>query len=130
LIVLVNYYQKKRNLLFFNSGVWYKALIFAVIRYMIFSTQFLVLLLFLHKESDILPIVFAIYLTYFFAAFIPMLSFLDWTVKGSVAIWVFKDILPENIVVQAIGLMWIFNFLLPFVVGSIYLYRQSFTIAK
>ncbi len=127
---LLIYIKNKKQYLLFKPSVWRISLIYALIRYLIFSTQLLCLLLYFHKEANILQILPLIYLTYFFSSLIPMFSFLDWTVKGSVAIWVFKDVLNENIVVQSIGLMWIFNFLLPFLLGSLYLYRQSFSSQK
>ena len=129
-ITFLIFFKNKKHYVLFKPSVWRISLIYALIRYLIFSTQFLWLLLYFHKEVAILQILPLIYITYFFSSLIPMFSFLDWTVKGSVAIWIFKGVLNENIVVQSIGLMWIFNFLLPFFLGSIYLYRQRFLSPK
>ena len=128
--LLLIYIKNKKQYLLFKASVWRTSLFYALVRYLIFSTQFLWLLLYFHKEANILQILPLIYITYFFSSLIPMFSFLDWTVKGSVALWVFKNVLPGQIVVQSIGLMWIFNFLLPFLLGSLYLYRQRLLTPK
>jgi hypothetical protein len=53
-----------------------------------------------------------------------MLAFMDWAVKGSVALSVFGFLhLQSDIAVVSVALMWLLNFLLPFVAG-IYLLWQ------
>ena len=118
--------QRQKKRLFFDYQIWGKAIGYSLVRYLIFSTQFFILLQFLQNGINYWQIMPLIYLTYFFSSFIPMMAFLDWTVKGGVALWVFKGVLAQDIIMQSIGLMWIFNFLLPFFAGSVYLYRQRF----
>ena len=107
-----------RNLVINKLHVWSKSFLYAGLKYAVFSTQFLILILFFYPQVNMSFLYSGIFIVYFISALVPMLAFLDWAVKSSVAIWVLAQIgLPESIVFTTVVLMWLTNFLLPFLIG-------------
>lgn len=107
---LINAYPKK---------LIKKALLYSVFRYLVFSHQFYFLVLIFNIELNYLDAMTSIFAMYLIASIIPMLSLFDVVVKGSVAIFIFSlfDV-SESVILAIVLLMWIFNFVLPSIVGS------------
>jgi uncharacterized membrane protein YbhN (UPF0104 family) len=96
-----------------------KVMLFSVLRYLIFSHQFYFLLMIFNIDMNYLDAMMSIYSMYLIASIIPMLSLFDVVVKGSVAILIFSFYqINEASVLAIVLLMWIFNFVLPSIVGS------------
>lgn len=129
--LLRRYIKNPRKLIITQPKLWQKSLSYAGLRYFIFSSQF-VLLLLLFSVPLRAPILYsAVFLTYFVSALIPMLAFLDWAVKGSVAIWIFSWLhISEQVIFKIIALMWTTNFLLPFLAGLILIWRYKIRLKK
>ena len=110
---LVNFISKIPRLLTAKIGLY------SVIRYLIFSHQFYFLLLLFHVDITYPEALFSIFSMYFLASIIPMLSMFDVVIKGSIAIWVFSFFNCNEIsILSVVFVMWIFNFVLPSIVGS------------
>ena len=61
---------------------------------------------------------------YFLASSLPSFQFFDFAVKGSVAVFLFGKLgVNESIVVSITFLMWLFNLVIPVVIGSFYVLR-------
>lgn len=109
-----------------NPKIWSKSMIFSIFRYFVFSLQFLLLLWISVVPAPLHQLYLAIVLTYFFATLVPMLAFLDWAVKGSIAVLIFGILgSQKEIIVYIISLMWCLNFALPFLVGLIWMWQQK-----
>lgn len=110
--------------------IFTKTLMYATIRYLIFSHQLYYLLSLFGVEFhyfDTMRLIFAMYLI---ASIIPSLSLFDWIIKGSVAVFVFQfTTLNELTILSITTLMWLLNFALPSVIGSYFVlnfkYKQS-----
>ena len=101
------------------SSIIVKTSFYSLIRYIIFSHQFYYLLMIFKIDITYPDALFSIFMMYFLASIIPMLSLFDVVIKGSIAIWVFSFFNCEEIVVLSIVLiMWVFNFVIPSIVGS------------
>jgi len=122
LLFLIKIYKKRQSAekLLWSPHLWQIGILFSAIRYLIFSSQFVLLLLFFKINLDLTTLYTAVFMTYFIAAMIPMLAFMDWAVKASVAVGVFSLFhIPQIIIFKIIGLMWLSNFMLAFLVGLI-----------
>lgn len=109
----------KNFILDFSKNTVQKVLLFSVIRFVVFSHQFYFLLLIFNVEISYVPALMSIFTMYLIASLIPMLSLFDVLVKGSVAIVVFSLFqINDASVLALVLLMWIFNFVLPSIVGS------------
>jgi hypothetical protein len=95
--------------------------LYAAVRYLIFSHQFYLFLLFFGVDlsySMAMPIIVSMYLI---SSVIPGFVLFDWLVKGSVAVTLFRLFGVDDIIVLSItASMWVLNFAFPAMIGSFY----------
>ena len=97
----------------------FKNISFSSIRYFIFSFQFYFLLTVFDINVTYIDAMVLISSMYFIASVVPSLSFFDWLIKGSVAVWVFSFYPVNELVMVSITLlMWSLNFAIPAIFGS------------
>jgi hypothetical protein len=90
-------------------------------RYIVFSHQYYFLFLAFDVDLAYLTLMAAVTSVYFLASSLPTFQFLDFAVKGSVAIFFFGILgVNEWIVIFVSTLMWFLNIVLPVVIGSYY----------
>jgi hypothetical protein len=88
-------------------------------RYLVFSHQYYFLFLAFDVDLPYLTLLSAITSIYFLASSLPTFQFLDFAVKGSVAVYFFGLLgVNEWIVVFISTLMWLLNVVIPVVIGS------------
>ena len=93
----------------------------AVSRYFVFSHQYYFLFLAFDVALPYATLMATIAVVYFLASSLPSFQFLDFAVKGSVAVFFFGKLgVNEWIVVFIATLMWFLNVVLPVVIGSYY----------
>lgn len=98
-----------------------KTLAFSLFRYLVFSHQFCFFLRLFHIETDYFTLMSLIFSTYFIASVIPGLAIFDWAIKGSVAVFIFNFIHVNPLTIVSITtFMWLLNFAVPALVGSIF----------
>ena len=103
----------------FSTKSIQKIISFSILRYLIFSHQFYFLLILFSIEINYLDAMMCIFSMYLIASIIPMLSLFDVVIKGSVAILIFSFYqVNKSSVLAIVLLMWIFNFVIPSIVGS------------
>jgi hypothetical protein len=98
-----------------------KNIFLAICRYLIFSHQYYFLFLAFDVHLPYFTLMATIASVYFLASSLPTFQFLDFAVKGSVAVYFFGILgVNEWIVVFIITLMWFLNVVLPVIIGSYY----------
>ena len=91
----------------------------AVCRYLIFSHQYYFLFLAFDVQLPYFTLMATISAVYLLASSLPTFQFLDFAVKGSVALYFFGMLgVNEWIVVFIITIFWFLNIVLPAVIGS------------
>lgn len=101
-----------------------KNIIMATGRYLVFSHQYYFLFLAFDVDLPYLTMMGSIAAVYFLASSLPSFQFLDFAVKGSVAIFFFDKLgINEWIVVFISTLMWFLNIVLPVVIGSYFVLK-------
>ncbi|TGD57671.1 lysylphosphatidylglycerol synthase domain-containing protein [Flavobacterium humi] len=96
-----------------------KNILLGIGRYLAFSHQYYILFLFFGVDSPYFLLMAAITSVYFVASSLPTFQFLDFAVKGSVAVYFFGLMgINEWIVVFISTLMWFLNTVVPSVIGS------------
>ncbi len=102
-------------------GLKMKTIVYALLRYIIFSSLFYLLLNFFGAEIDVseaMPIIFAMYLL---ASVIPTIFIFDVVIRGGIAVWLFSlSGIPEWPVLCTVLAMWLLNFVIPAIWGSFY----------
>ncbi|MCA0933373.1 flippase-like domain-containing protein [Lutimonas saemankumensis] len=116
--------KKVKNFFRIRVQEYQKALTFSVFRYLVFSHQFYLLLIFFGVDISYSVALPTIFLMYFIASAIPGFVLFDWLVKGSVAVTLFGYLGVSEIVILCITTtMWILNFAFPAMIGSVYVIR-------
>lgn len=96
----------------------------AVCRYLVFSHQYFVLFRLFDVDLPYPILMSAITATYFLASSLPTFQFLDFAVKGGVAVYFFGLLgVNEWITVFISTLMWFLNVVLPVCIGSFYVLK-------
>ena len=115
------------------KNIHYKNNILAVCRYLVFSHQYYFLFLAFDVHLPYPTMMATIAVVYFLASSLPSFQFLDFAVKGSVAVFFFGKLgVNEWIVIFISTLMWFLNVVLPVVIGSYYvlMFKVSSEIEK
>ncbi|BFM43288.1 lysylphosphatidylglycerol synthase domain-containing protein [Flavobacterium sp. CFS9] len=98
-----------------------KNIVLGILRYLVFSHQYYFLFLAFDVDLPYFTLIATIAVVYFLASSLPTFQFLDFAVKGSVAIYFFGILgVNEWIVVFISTLMWFLNVVLPVVIGVYY----------
>lgn len=113
------------------KAIHQKNIFLAVCRYLIFSHQYYFLFLAFDVDLPYLTLMATIASVYFLASSLPTFQFLDFAVKGSVAVYFFGILgINEWIVVFISTLMWFLNVVLPVIIGSYYVMNFKTKIAQ
>jgi hypothetical protein len=105
-----------------------KTILYSLLRYIIFSSLFYLLLIFFEAKIDVseaMPIILAMYLL---ASVIPTIFIFDVVIRSGIAVWLFSLAgIPEWPVLCTVLAMWLLNFVIPAVWGSFYvvIHRHS-----
>lgn len=106
------------------KAIHQKNIFLALCRYLVFSHQYYFLFLAFDVDLPYVTLMATIAVVYFLASSLPSFQFLDFAVKGSVAMFFFGKLgVNEWIVVFISTLMWFLNVVLPVVIGSYFVLR-------
>lgn len=130
LVLLIVLFQKKwlarihhtfNDLLKIPVPVLKRTFLYSIIRYLVFSHQFYLILVFFGIDLEYSIAMSVIFSMYLISSVIPGFVLFDWLVKGSVAVSLFSLFgVDEMIVLSITATMWILNFALPAAIGSFY----------
>jgi hypothetical protein len=126
-IVLFSIAQKLMKKLMPNINLTASVAKFSMLRYIVFAHQFYTILVLCDVQLGYTLTMSLIAATYLIASVIPILNLFDVALKGSVAITLFSLFgAPAISVFCATLLMWVFNFVLPAILGSVFFIRSTF----
>lgn len=96
-----------------------KNFVLGMCRYLVFSHQYYFLFLAFDVDLSYTTLMATITTVYFLASVIPSFQFLDFALKGSLAVYFFGILgVNEWVVVFVTTLMWFLNIVLPVIIGS------------
>jgi hypothetical protein len=103
------------------KSIHQKNIFLGICRFLVFSHQYYFLFLAFDVDLPYLIAIATITSVYFLASSLPTFQFLDFAVKGSVAVYFFGILgVNEWIVIFITTLMWFLNVVLPVIIGSYY----------
>lgn len=103
------------------KAIHQKNIVLAICRYLVFSHQYYFLFLAFDVDLPYFTLMATIAAVYFLASSLPSFQFLDFAVKGSVAVFFFGKLgVNEWIVIFISTLMWFLNVVIPVIIGSYY----------
>lgn len=100
-----------------------KNLLMALLRYLCFSHQYLLLYRMFDVDTPYVTLMAGVTAVYFLSSSLPTFQFLDFAVKGSVSVFILSFIgIDEWIVIFISTLIWFLNIVLPVCLGSIFVF--------
>jgi hypothetical protein len=103
------------------KSIHQKNIFLGICRYLVFSHQYYFLFLAFDVDLPYFTLIATISSVYFLASSLPTFQFLDFAVKGSVAVYFFGILgVNEWIVIFISTLMWFLNVVLPVIIGTYY----------
>ena len=94
---------------------------YSIIRYLIFSFQFYYLLYLFGVDITYFNAMIVITTMYLLSSIVPTIFVFDVVVKGSIALYLFNIVGVNDLtILSVITLMWMLNFVLPSVFGSLF----------
>lgn len=122
-IVGRNYYRKIVTVsrMYFKQDI-FVALLLSIGRYIIFSSQFMILLYVFIPELTVLQIFVGICIVYFIVTVIPTSILGEVGIRGSVAMVIFGLFTTQELLVFQVSLLiWLINLVIPTLLGTLYL---------
>ena len=103
-----------------------KLLIISLLRYVVFLSQYYLLLIIFNVDISFFEASIGIILTYFISSAIPTFTFAEIGIRGTIAIF-FLGMFSENTIgiISATALLWIINLAVPAIIGSFIFYRTK-----
>ncbi|GIZ07278.1 hypothetical protein [Flavobacterium sp. UMI-01] len=103
------------------KAIHQRNLLLGLCRYLVFSHQYYFLFLAFNVDLPYCTLMAAVTSVYFLASSLPSFQFLEFAVKGSVALFFFGFLgVNEWIIIFVSTLMWFLNVVLPVLIGSFY----------
>lgn len=105
----------------------FKILLLCLARYTIFSSQYLIVFMWLIPNISFLDVCMLINILFFVQSFLPSLDLLDIGVKSITGLFFFKYVTDQNTaVVACIASIWLINIIIPAILGSYFVFKLNF----
>lgn len=105
----------------------WRVFLFSVTRFVVFTSQYYILIHFLVPELLLFEICMMIFLLFFVQSAIPSLDLLDVGVRSSVATYFFSFITTQDIAIMAATAgVWFINLIIPAILGSGFVLKINF----
>lgn len=103
------------------------ALLYSILRYLIFSSQFLILLHVFEVDINFFQSILSVMLVFFFITLTPTITIAEIGVRGSVALLVFMKFSSNVIgILSSTFLLWVINLIIPAIIGSFFIFSLKF----
>ena len=112
---------------FYNSSELLEVLLYSVARYIVFTTQFFILLQTFTVNISYIDATILISAMLFVVSIIPTIAITEIGVRGAVALFLFGLVSPNVVgILSATFVMWVINLLLPALIGTVFIFTLKF----
>lgn len=102
-------------------------LILSLIRFVIFTSQYVILMNIFLPEMSLLPMILMIFILFFVQSALPTLDIFDFSVRSFVASNLYAYITTQDIAVMAIvSFIWFVNLILPAIIGAVFVLNVNY----
>ncbi|MEP3970143.1 MAG: lysylphosphatidylglycerol synthase domain-containing protein [Nonlabens sp.] len=114
-----------------SKATWFSTLFYSLLRYLVFSSNWLLILLLLDNDSSILIMIRNITIFYLAVSIIPVFQLFDIAIKWTVATYIFTETFHNSeIIIITTTLIWFTNSIVPTVLGCLLLPFQKLKTVK
>lgn len=111
---------------FTTRELWH-VLLLSLARFVIFTSQYIVLMLVFLPNMPFVAMVLMIFILFFIQSAVPSLDIFDFSVRSFVASNLYSYITTQEIAVMAIvSCIWFVNLILPAIVGSVFVFNVNY----
>lgn len=111
----------------FTKSIILKLFSFSIIRYVVFTFQFILLIKIFYADVLSTQLVAGICIYFLLTTILPMISFIEAAIRSAIALFVFSGSnVPEMALVITAVLLWTLNVVLPSIVGYIIILKEKF----
>jgi uncharacterized membrane protein YbhN (UPF0104 family) len=104
-----------------------RILLLSLLRYSIFTTQYILMFLWLIPGLNIKDILMLVPILFFVQSTLPSLDLLDIGIRSVTALFFFKYVTAQNTaVVACIASIWLINIIIPAILGSYFVFKLNF----
>ncbi|MCA5005008.1 lysylphosphatidylglycerol synthase domain-containing protein [Sphingobacterium bovistauri] len=104
-----------------------KVLLLSLIRFIIFTSQYIILMFVILPEIALLPMVMMIFILFFVQSALPTLDIFDFSVRSFVASNLYAYVTTQDIAVMAIvSFIWFINLILPAIIGAFFVLNVNY----
>lgn len=97
------------------------------LRFVIFTSQYILLMVVILPDMDLLPMVMMIFILFFVQSALPTLDIFDFSVRSFVASNLYAYITTQDIAVMAIvSFIWFVNLILPAIIGAFFVLNVNY----
>ncbi|NGM72740.1 hypothetical protein G5B32_05685 [Sphingobacterium sp. SGL-16] len=109
-----------------TNQLW-NVLLLSLIRFIIFTSQYVILMVVILPELSLLPMVMMIFILFFVQSALPTMDIFDFSVRSFVASNLYGYITTQDIAVMAIvSFIWFVNLILPAFIGSVFVLNVNY----
>ncbi len=111
----------------FSSQELLKVLMLSLARFVIFTSQYVLLMLVILPELPVMPMILMIFILFFVQSAVPSLDIFDFSVRSFVASNLYSYITTQELAVMAIvSCIWFVNLILPAIIGSFFVLNVNY----
>src|SRR5690606_24417478 len=104
-----------------------RVFIYSILRYIVFTSQYCILLQFIIPDMPIIEMIPMIFILFFVQSALPSLDLLDVGVRSVTASYFFGFITSHLVAVMAItACVWFVNLIIPAIIGSVFIFKINF----
>ncbi|WP_240775559.1 lysylphosphatidylglycerol synthase domain-containing protein [Sphingobacterium psychroaquaticum] len=102
-------------------------LLLSLARFVIFTSQYIVLMMVILPELPSIPMVLLIFILFFVQSAVPSLDIFDFSVRSFVASNLYRYITDQELAVMAIvSCIWFVNLIVPAIIGSFFVFNVNY----
>lgn len=114
-------------LLYVNQRELLNVLVLSLFRFIIFTSQYILLMLIILPDVPMVSMVLMIFILFFVQAAVPTLDIFDFSVRSFVASNLYAYVTTQEIAVMAIvSCIWFVNLILPAIIGSFFVLNVNY----
>ncbi len=111
----------------YNVSELFKVVIYCVLRYLVFTTQYYLVIHLLIPDIRVLDMVMFLFILYFIQSALPSIDLFNVGVRVGTASYLFAFITDHDLAIMAsFAFIWVLNLIIPAILGSVFVLKLKF----
>lgn len=116
----------RKTITFYKKSSLLKVFFMSLSRYLVFSTQYFLLLRFFNINIDFFSGYILIAVTYLLLTIIPTIAGSEAGTRGTISLLVMGEVINNDLAILSAGIgLWLINLVIPAIIGSFFFYKSK-----